>query len=1663
MNKKFLYILMVLVLVCSLALTACNVYPVKVTITYKYNYEGAPADKVVTVDKDANITLENPSRTGYTFGGWFTDAGCTKAFADKVATANVTLYAKWTAVHTHSLKYQYSAEKHWQECETCDYATAQEAHDTKGTDGACSVCGYKPTTADHNHVTSGTYASDATGHWVVCTCGNKVLSGAHDTNGTDGACSVCGYKAQSQEQNVTLYYYAADVESVTAYAWTYENEVTTEYLGTWPGTSATAVQGQAGWYSVEVSAQAKNVIFIYGGTQTGDLVVADGPYFYLNSGYATKELADEAIALPVVNPTLYYYNSGAWEKVYAYTWSPESLGTWPGTEATAVADADGWFSIEVAVGTINIIFSNNSGSQTADLLVADGPYFYANKGYATKELAEEAMKEPVVTTYTLKGSFDSWGAGVAFEAKSETEVQLLNYAMEANTEFKVVISVTGQNDEWINTLKTGVTVATLTDGGNITVAEAGNYNLYFDITTKELWIEKVVEPHTHTWATDWSSDGTHHWKACSGCEEVNEKEEHLPGAAATETTPQICTVCQKVLVQELGHVHALTKHDAVEATCTEAGNSAYWSCACGKYFSDEQGATEVVADSWVVPAKGHDFTNGDCACGQKEFKPAGDVVLMGIEGDWYVGTVMVANPGDTSEVMLMGVQIPAGAEIKCYIKATDTWIGYENLKTGIVVELSKAEGESDNIVVTNAGRYNLYLNIATSDKAKLWIEAAHEHVTSGAYEHDENGHWVVCSCQEKVLQGEHVPGAAATETTPQICTVCERVLVSATGHIHSWATDWSSDGTHHWKACSGCEEVNEKEEHNFSEGDCKCGAKAPLIVHYYNSQGWEAVKVHAWNDGGNVTGDWPGKDATAVEGEAGWFSVEIPAGATGLLFNSGTGSQTADLLVADGPYFYDNTGYATLDEAKAAINHVHDFTNGDCTCGEKAPLILYYYNSSAWGTVYAYTWTDSVNELGAWPGTAMTAVAGEEGWYSIEVPTGTANVIFHNNSGSQTADLLVADGPYFYDNTGYATLDEAKAAINHEHDFTNGDCTCGEKAPVTLYFYNADSWEEVRGYSWTPSTLGAWPGTVLEPIEEGSKWYSVVMDANVGGFQFNNGKTADEELKKTGDLTIEAGKAYYLGGTWYATQAEAEATLEHEHAYTVAGKDETHHWNQCECGEVDATSKVEHTYVEGVCSCGATEPVAEAKIVLFYYKANVEGVNAYTWTDSVNELGAWPGTAMTAVEGEDGWFTIEVVTSAVNLIFNWTGGQTLNLLVADGPYFYDNTGYATLDEAKAAINHVHDFTNGDCSCGETAPLPPVTLYFYNSYGWEAVSAHAWNDSGNVTGEWPGKPATLVDGQTNWFSVEIPATATKVIFNNNNNAAETATLVIDTTKTYCYAETWYATQAEAEAAMAQPVTVVYTLCGSFNNWEPNVILEEGETEGVVELLNQEFTARTEFKVVIYVNGTPEWINKLQDDTDATLVDPSNADSNLVVEPGTYSFYFNTETKEINVVLVAEHSHAYNVANKDATHHWNQCACGAVDEASKEAHDFTEGDCACGEKAPVEGESTKIYVDCSACSWFESDNAVLTVYLWNDTENNTWPGVVLTKVEGSNLYEIEWTGENPITGIIVCRWNPAQDTEWNRVEVSGFVFNAETSVFTFASDASTGTWSALPVAE
>ena len=93
-------------------------------------------------------------------------------------------------------------------------------------------------------------------------------------------------------------------------------------------------------------------------------------------------------------------------------------------------------------------------------------------------------------------------------------------------------------------------------------------------------------------ATCTEAGNTAYWY-CSACEKYFSDE-----ACTAETTLAATVIAAK------GHTKVATA--AKDATCTEAGNTAYWYCsACEKYFSDEACTAETTLAATVIAAKGH--------------------------------------------------------------------------------------------------------------------------------------------------------------------------------------------------------------------------------------------------------------------------------------------------------------------------------------------------------------------------------------------------------------------------------------------------------------------------------------------------------------------------------------------------------------------------------------------------------------------------------------------------------------------------------------------------------------------------------------------------------------------------------------------------------------------------------------------------------------------------------------------------------------------------------------------------------------------------------------------------------------------------------------------------------------------------------------------------
>lgn len=115
-----------------------------------------------------------------------------------------------------------------------------------------------------------------------------------------------------------------------------------------------------------------------------------------------------------------------------------------------------------------------------------------------------------------------------------------------------------------------------------------------------------VKPHEHTMIyvpekqPTCIETGNKEYYQCQGCKKM-----YLDQAGTKETE------WKEVLIPALGHkIKEIPKKDA---TCTEAGNKAYYQCErCKKLYLDRDGTKETSLEKLTIAAKGHVYRDGRC-------------------------------------------------------------------------------------------------------------------------------------------------------------------------------------------------------------------------------------------------------------------------------------------------------------------------------------------------------------------------------------------------------------------------------------------------------------------------------------------------------------------------------------------------------------------------------------------------------------------------------------------------------------------------------------------------------------------------------------------------------------------------------------------------------------------------------------------------------------------------------------------------------------------------------------------------------------------------------------------------------------------------------------------------------------------------------------------
>ena len=406
-------------------------------------------------------------------------------------------------------------------------------------------------------------------------------------------------------------------------------------------------------------------------------------------------------------------------------------------------------------------------------------------GKATIGAGSEISKAAQGTTITLTANaapdgkvFDKWvvesGNTTLEDANSETTTFIMPDS-EVSVKATYTIPHTHTYDQEIQkpeTLKSA--------------ADCTNDAVYFkscscgEISTTETFTAAGTQLG-HAWASDWSKDTDNHWKECSRCHEKKDEAAHDYGS------DNICDTCG--YDKTVPHTHNLTLVPAKAPTCTEKGNTAYYTCdGCDKWFEDATGASEITdKTSVILAATGHSAS------------------------DWKSDN-------------------------------TDHWKECTVVGCGVIIEGSKAAHTAGEWIIdtpataTTSGSKHKECTVCGYTMATETIPATgggeHTHSYGSEWKNDADNHWHECSCGDKKDTAAHTAGewiidTPATATSDgskhKECTVCGYTMatetIPATGggeHTHSYGSEWKNDADNHWHECS-CGDKKDTAAHTAGE------------------------------------------------------------------------------------------------------------------------------------------------------------------------------------------------------------------------------------------------------------------------------------------------------------------------------------------------------------------------------------------------------------------------------------------------------------------------------------------------------------------------------------------------------------------------------------------------------------------------------------------------------------------------------------------------------------------------------------------------------------------------------------------------------------------------------------------------------------------------------
>lgn len=261
-------------------------------------------------------------------------------------------------------------------------------------------------------------------------------------------------------------------------------------------------------------------------------------------------------------------------------------------------------------------------------------------------------------------------------------------------------------------------------------------------------------------------------------------------------------------------------------------------------------------------------------------------------------------------------------------------------------------------------------------------------------------------------------------------------------------------------------------------------------------------------------------------------------------------------------------------------------------------------------------------------------------------------------------------------------------------------------------------WADPCVWAWADdgtNAFSAWPGERMEPLEDSGWYYIYVPD-----YVQNVIVSANEASVQTEGVVVEAGRE-----VWIAVADDLSAAVSYD-------------------------------------------PQSSVQIPAYVETFAVHAYVPLEWT-SVSVTAALADGASYSrdmAEGENGWFTANVPTTAGSLVLSGNDGAA-------------STGSVAIESREVWVTVYNDLTTEAAYEDPDAPsAPPITVYAQVPADWASPCCWAWSapDGTNAFSAWPGE--ALTEGEDGWYAIEVPGWINSIIINANEGGIQTTDLSVE---------------------------------------------------------------------------------------------------------------------------------------------------------------------------------------------------------------------------------------------------------------------------------------------